>query len=514
MSVRIYEQLEGLMCDERAKHKEPCHCATLQKHYGPKIFKCTFPSCGLNRQGFDTRHARKTHIEHHARPWKCSVRSCPYAVIGFAKMGARRDHWIKRHRISAPPDPVNLAPHQLSRDDLQVLMFELTKAGDIDGLLRLLSQFTLPSWERRPALLLAAKMGSLPMVEVLSHGDEYWFDSPWKSDAYIRAVMKSENKDLFRWLLDQLASLERVNDYNILAAEAIATTSPEIYVEWEDFLFDPTRLLEGGNPNYSDGEANPIKTDEFRQAMKLIPQHNKRSVLFSQIAFNATGKNTMFEARLIQTWHRLIAVLGGAPLNPRFLGWSLICLARSSSLSITVATELLRLGAPLDFPRGKDGTIPTTDLNRHQPEPATRPRSQTPDQTDERRRRQTRHRGMTALHFASRGTSEKAARFVRFLLEEGADPDYGYAGRKPAQERAAALMEKWLGESWEDLVERTREARAKRKRRDGVEDLEGEKGEDDEGEDDEGPGEEEEEEEEEEKEEAPIAKRRRTTAKR
>ena len=157
----------------------------------------------------------------------------------------------------------------------------------------------------------------------------------------------------------------------------------------------------------------------------LMPEYHKRSVLFSNVAFKVVGKNTVFEARLIETWRRLVDVLGGGPLDPHFLGWSLTCLALSSTLSITLATELLHLGAFINFPR----LVEAIGISRP--------------------------KGITALHYASRGTSEQAARFARFLLENGAEPDLGFGGRKPAQEPGAALMQKWLGETWQEVVKRT-----------------------------------------------------------
>src|SRR3569833_344416 len=307
-------------------------------------------------------------------------------------------------------------------------------------------------------------MGSLPMVETLTT----FFDwhRYYEMDGFQADIVRRGNADLFRWLLDKLCGEETPGSYCRLAGEAFSTDSPDMYAVWEEFLLDPTRRLAGASPYYHEGGEEPDPDGYFRPAETLIPQYNKRSVLFSSPAFCSAAKDAFCEARLFQTWQRLIDVLGSGPLNPRFLGWSLTRLAKISKPSISVAKELLRLGAPINFPRGNGGTIATTTTATTDAAPSAQ-NGRAATGPWPRTRRQTRHRGMTALHHAAHGTSEAAVRFARFLLEEGADPEYGFAGMKPAAERGAALMEKWLGESWEAVVARTEEARKERRKEEG-----------------------------------------------
>ncbi len=280
------------------------------------------------------------------------------------------------------------------------------------------------------------------------------------------AIVRSGNCDLFRWLLDEICGPKRIDKYGWLANEAFSTHSPDMYAVWEEFLLDPTRLLGGGNKYDSEDGEEFVPDRGFRGAKKLLLHYNKRSALFDSPAFGSAAKDAFREARLFQTWQRLIDVLGGGPLNPRFLGWSLTRLAKMPKPSISIAKELLRLGAAINFPRGKAGAIATATT--------TATADSAPRRHNGRVARRTRpqnwHYGMTALHHAARGTSEAAARFTRFLLEEGADPEYGFAGKKPTTERGAVLMDKWLGESWETLVARTAEARKERRERDGEDD--------------------------------------------
>ncbi|KAK0714452.1 hypothetical protein B0T21DRAFT_375908 [Apiosordaria backusii] len=466
-STRIYERLEELLCQER-KHRNPpnCFCATLHRHYGTKIFKCSYPSCSLNRSGFLTREGCKTHIGTHSRPWKCRDARCLYATIGFSSKRDLHNHWQKLHESPQPAGLVNLTEHCFSRDELKVLVFELTKAGDVDGLRNI-----TPHLERQrevvwPALLLAAKMGSLPIMEILSQ----FFQIQNNSD-FFAALVKSENPTLFRLSLDKLCEQYpsngkyRVRNYGSLAAEAFSTSSPELYAEWEDFLLDPARQLNSTRaPAGVMSETLDWDPLSFDEVQALIPHFRKLSVVFSKGVFSAVKKDALFETRLIQTWHRLIEVVG--PLDPRFLGWSLNMLARSSSHSITMAAELLRLGALINFPRGWEGVIEEVQVSSEE--------SKCRQRYDGKgkgvpRRLVKRYKGMTALHYASRATSEQAAQFARFLLEQGADPKYGWADVTPAEEKGAILMQKWLGESWDEVLARTKEARQERKREQGGE---------------------------------------------
>lgn len=109
-----------------------------------------------------------------------------------------------------------------------------------------------------------------------------------------------------------------VLQYSTLVAEAFSTNSPELYAVWEDFLLDPARQLMSNRIPYELHSReilnrNPITFDEVQG---LIPHFGKLSAVFSKSAFRAAKKGALFEARLLQTWHRLIDVFG--PLDPRF----------------------------------------------------------------------------------------------------------------------------------------------------------------------------------------------------
>lgn len=65
----------------------------------------------------------------------------------------------------------------------------------------------------------------------------------------------------------------------------------------------------------------------------------------------------------------------------------------------------------------------------------------------------------TALYAVSVKRTENAAHFAKFLLESGADPTLGISGRLPGEQIGARNISKWLGMTWEELVESTKSAR-------------------------------------------------------
>lgn len=436
MSIRIFGQVEDILCDERVAHKESCPCAKLHQHYGAKIFKCTYPSCGLASQGFRTRRDRDTHVKQHSRPWKCTESSCEYHSIGFETTRARDVHWQNVHAASTHLRPLDLTPDQFTRDDVQILLYETTKTGNVNELRRIAQHFDakMDGYILGPATILAAMKGSLPMVDILTQGEKTWPIYLHGND-FIRAVVGSESLDLFRWFLSKIHSSSHLS-YDHLATAAFTTDSSDIYAEWENFLLDNTRDVCNTG-------------DKVPKAALLLPQCRKRGVLFNKVAFNAIKNNAVFEARLIQTWHRLINILRNDALDPRTLGWSLVCLAQSSNHSISLGAELLRLGALINFPHMTSPTaIRIVDSERN-PQPASKVTSH----------KKTIQRGITALHYASRHASEQGVQFVKFLLENGADPNYGWGGQMPAYGEGAKLMQKWLGETWHQVVKRTKGAR-------------------------------------------------------
>jgi len=396
MTVWIHAAFDALLCPEQA-HENNCVCDTLRRHYGARLFMCTYPACPFNRQGFQSKHDRDLHLTYHSQPWKCFSSPCPFSARGFDSREKRDKHWREKHQI---PEPLGLECSQLDEDQLQPLIFETVKMGNVEQLQQLLlhplaqESFLAIS----DAKVLAAKLGSLPMVELLN------LRHSLLSSEFFEAAVQSGDVSLFRWLLDQSKNILQRQNYSIFATAVLKADCQTIYDMWE------TRFLAG--------EADPgekeIYTSNRSKAVQLMPEWEMRSVVLLEPCFNAVKQNPQYETRLIQTWDKL-AKLGYLKSAP--LGYALTRLAYSSC-SVLLAEALLRLGADVNFPR----------------------------------REKSDFRGMTALHIAARKDSAAAAEFMRFLLQKGADPNHPWADRNASMERGALGISKWLGLTWEELV--------------------------------------------------------------
>lgn len=65
----------------------------------------------------------------------------------------------------------------------------------------------------------------------------------------------------------------------------------------------------------------------------------------------------------------------------------------------------------------------------------------------------------TPLYIAAQKPSKEAAEFAKLLLESGANPFLKVGGRLAGEQRGARNISKWLGVTWDELVESTASAR-------------------------------------------------------
>jgi ankyrin repeat protein len=66
----------------------------------------------------------------------------------------------------------------------------------------------------------------------------------------------------------------------------------------------------------------------------------------------------------------------------------------------------------------------------------------------------------TPLYWAANRTTKLAADFMKFLLQSGADPKLGCRGNKPEDLKGAKNISRWLGMTWDELVESIQAERA------------------------------------------------------
>ena len=132
--------------------------------------------------------------------------------------------------------------------------------------------------------------------------------------------------------------------------------------------------------------------------------------LFEKSVLNTAKKFPDQEIRLVESWQQL---LRSGKVRLADLGRALTIVAQTTC-SIEHARVLIDLEAPVNYPHKGTG----------------------------------KGKGFTALHWATKKTSEEAAHFMKFLLLEGADADL----LPDKTEEGARRIETWLGMSWDDLL--------------------------------------------------------------
>lgn len=188
-------------------------------------------------------------------------------------------------------------------------------------------------------------------------------------------------------------SKAKPGEYAKLMKALISTDSEEIYALWEEHIISVPRV-------------SPIS--EYHRAPNLSEQ------LFKGHLFTAAKGKLLKEARV----RRAMRILSHH-MTPSLLGTLLVRVAKSSC-SVPLAQELLDLGAPVDYPVGY-GTS-----------------------------------GMTALHVAAKKTSEEAAFFMQYLIEQGAAGlekryPHTHSPTRIAAERGATNVVKYVGLTFEEM---------------------------------------------------------------
>ncbi|KAL6697595.1 hypothetical protein J3F84DRAFT_291012 [Trichoderma pleuroticola] len=133
ISKRLYALFDQSQCQMR-HHTGQCLCSILQRHYGQRLYKCSFFSCLFYRYGFATQRLRESHKKTHDLPWKCNIQSCHYSKVGFVSK-AMRDKHSDLHRAEVQNDSPNKGTLLLDpkSDDYISLLFDLVAIDDVQS---------------------------------------------------------------------------------------------------------------------------------------------------------------------------------------------------------------------------------------------------------------------------------------------------------------------------------------------------------------------------------------------
>lgn len=312
-----------------------------------------------------------------------------------------RDEHLEFHsRGLTPRAPTALVS---DKDELQPLLFDLVGSDDVEAVRSLVPGFlTLGKSVRRELCKLAAFSGSVAMLELLYNGKteiEVLGDSFDRK--VIHASLRGNNYDSLRWLLSL---------FPLHLAEKAATEGIDL------------PLLEGALEQES-GEAFELCKQRIITHLSTPCKRSRtapagRSVLSRIIAL--TARLSEGEERLLGLWENLAGLNASSKfLTAAVLGDGLGNIAGTTA-SITLARQLIKYGANVDARRSPYY--------------------------------------MTPLHRAARRSSAESAEFMKFLLYEGADPTIQAtrSRNKIEEERGAREIQKWLGLSWDELIEKVR----------------------------------------------------------
>ncbi|KEY74072.1 hypothetical protein S7711_02661 [Stachybotrys chartarum IBT 7711] len=411
ISKLLYEKFDQFVCKAES-HREECYCDTLQRHYGQLLFKCSFMGCPLHRRGFSTWTSRQSHIKHHGQAWKCDVGSCQYAEIGFLSKRMRDEH-LEFHEAEGR-STTNAARFNPNIEELQPLLFDLVRSDDFEAVRKLLPLcLKLNTNVQEELQILASYSGSAAMLETLLGGEGFLCRVSWAD--LTSASIETRNMEVLKWLIAQEAArydgdskrlrptsrryLHLFEHNAKLLSDAIASGSTEVLEEVEPYIIQFCKAQGVGTV----------------RAVSTVLRYN---------VIKATARCSNREELLLKLWR---TVLSGdvSSYTIIYLGDALCCVAQTT-FSVHLAEALLHYGAKVNGRRSGAARTP--------------------------------------LHRAAQQSSAEAAELIKFLLYQGADADtkINHRGqiRFAKDEKGAIELSKWLGMSWDELVQKATLARA------------------------------------------------------
>ncbi|KAF5573491.1 Nacht domain-containing protein [Fusarium pseudocircinatum] len=408
ISITLHERLE-ILDDTKLPVSE-----SLPYHYGTRYFKCRFLGCHY-RYGFETKPSRRAHEKNHQKPWNCDFPGCRFATQGFISRKMRDDHLKNGHSQAADPGLSSITLLQKIEDEeLQPLIFDLIETDRVEIITPLMTRLhNLERSVRREIAIHVARMGSHAVLQLLidsgfltgafcgTDSRLYWRDFT----PLAQPIVRSESVVLSETLLSWIATLVLIQEpiYNFRSAlENIITTIMALESEYIFELWIP--MLASGF-----GIA--------RSAMSLAKAFASRDTIA------ATDNKPTRERMLLRCWEECKALdtIRGRQDN------TVLRDIADTTCSVNLARYAIQHGCEVDAKF--QGNSPT------------------------------------ALQFAARKTTQQAADLMKFLLLHGADPTKGTAKRGSSErnmirdQKGARGISKWLGMSWEELVEQTTDER-------------------------------------------------------
>jgi hypothetical protein len=285
-------------------------------------------------------------------------------------------------------------------DEIQPLLFDLVRTDKVQLIKTLIPRVELCKWQVRNALYkLAVSSGSTAMIDLL-------VPITYRNKDLLIVAIQSKNIENYRHILHSCKSRFSKVNYPVVLPEILKSKSEEFLLGWE-ICID------------ADYEAWRKEQRHFHYARKSIPYGERFTM---QDLLKTARGDPGNEAFILTLWKKIDLA---KELTDIYLGAALVNVA-ATCCSVKLAKYLTDAGAGINHRRSSQY--------------------------------------LTPLHYAATKNNSEAAELMRFLLVLGADPA-AYAtsipsrGRKIRQirnEAGAKGISKWLGMSWDDLVEKTK----------------------------------------------------------
>lgn len=394
-SLGIYEQFESLLCP-KDNHIANCNCPKLKRLYGDRLFRCKYHICQPQQISFQTKSAREAHCAVHDRAYKCTYPSCDFSTLGFSSSSDRMRH-ISNCHPDAPLKSIQMIKNP-DDDELVPLLSDMIAMGMITEVEALYPRFKkLDVNLQRSLIHEAAFSGTLRIFQYLFNRCErkYHTLGPFPLSFLVECILgsiKGENIDTLKWLIH----------------EHLAPKFSQ---------FGDLRALYTFMQTCVNAESTEV-FEVWKMDFKSYQRDGGHAITFAITTVKDPAKQERLATVLSEQ-----ATLGH--LTTSDLDYSLKLVA-SSTCSVPIAKVLLEYGAVVDFRTSKS-------------------------------RKDT--SGKTPLMLAAAKRTREGAEMMKFLILAGADPNALYQHKRNLEpttagmERGAQNVSKWLGMTWDELVQ-------------------------------------------------------------
>ncbi|KAI0115612.1 hypothetical protein GGR51DRAFT_503565 [Nemania sp. FL0031] len=444
-SQRIRRAFNDALCKSvtpQVGFTPPCHqnCADILQYYGLRPFKCRFLLCRFWQHGFEQCSIRDRHERSHDIPLKCHVSGCEFEAIGFLTEKMRKDHMNEAHQHNSSDQ--HRGGQNLPKNGIETILVDLVKGDEIDASQKALSAFpTLFDSNKtlRPRLIKIAAFQASSSMLVLLQGDEYRYDQNDRWTEYVTESIKGRNTSTLSHFLATCSRFQKYLNGPPCGMDDFPYESL-VSADW----YDGTKVC-----------SKWLRNELHRKLRGPNDQVIDKSIFGGKRTIQKAGKCYNGNRQLLCIWEES----GIASFSKEIWASRTLKYVAEVNCSLELVEYLLNKGASVDW--------------------RTSPTYRTP------------------LHCAAQQTSHEAALLMEFLLLHGADPEadqqpayysnditrlrrretdivqevdqetsksgkVARPGARICEGEGAKNIHKWLGKTWEELLEQTKQHRKNR----------------------------------------------------